>query len=91
MPLQSLISLDWTRCCPSTRTTPALQDAQHARLYRAHGPFCMPGGFTSIVAVHAAKPVRVSDKPLTMRGTLRLFGHNEDGQILYRLDNAVLT
>jgi len=59
--------------------------------YQAHCPFCMPGGFTSIVAVHAEKPVHVSDKPLTMRGTLRVLSHNEDGRVLYRLDKAVLT
>jgi len=58
--------------------------------YQAHCPYCMPGGFASIVAVQAEKPVRVSDKPLTMRGTLRLFSRNEDGRVLYRLDRAVL-
>ena len=59
--------------------------------YQAHCPFCMPDGFASIVAVRAERPVHVSDKPLTMRGTLRLLSHNEDGRVLYRLDKAVLT
>jgi hypothetical protein len=58
--------------------------------YQAHCPFCMPGGFASIVAVHAEKPLRVTDKPLTMRGTLRLLSDNKDSQLLYRLDKAVL-
>jgi hypothetical protein len=58
--------------------------------YRAHCPFCMPGGFTSIVAVDAAKPLRVTDKPLTMRGTLRLLSDYKRSQLLYQLDKAVL-
>lgn len=58
--------------------------------YQAHCPFCMPGGFASIVAVHAEKPLRVTDKPLTMRGTLRLLSDNKDSQLVYRLDKAVL-
>ncbi|MBO0738260.1 MAG: hypothetical protein J2P48_17090 [Alphaproteobacteria bacterium] len=59
--------------------------------YQAHCPFCMPGGFASIIAVHAEKPVRVTDQPLTMRGTLRLLGDNKDSRLLYRLDQAAAT
>jgi hypothetical protein len=56
--------------------------------YKAHCPFCSPGGFASVVAIHA-RPVRVADKPLTMRGTLRLL---TDGQsrLFYELDRAVV-
>jgi len=57
--------------------------------YQAHCPYCMPGGFSSIVAVHADHPVRVTDKPLTMRGTLRLLTDGQT-QMLYQLDKAVL-
>jgi hypothetical protein len=57
--------------------------------YNAHCPFCMPGGFASIVAVHAERPLRVADKPLTMRGILRLLTDSEGGGLLYQLDNAV--
>jgi hypothetical protein len=57
--------------------------------YKAHCPFCMPGGFASIVAVHAERPLRVTDKLLTMRGTLRLL--NDPGsQLVYRLERAIL-
>jgi hypothetical protein len=56
--------------------------------YQAHCLFCMPGGFTSIVAIHAAHPVKVMDKPLTMRGNLRLLTDNKESRLLYRLDNA---
>jgi len=57
--------------------------------YKAHCPFCSPGGFASVVAIHAARPVRVSDAPLTMRGTLRLL---TDGQtrLFYELDKAIV-
>jgi hypothetical protein len=49
----------------------------------------MPGGFASIVAVHAERPLRVTDKLLTMRGTLRLL--NDPGsQLVYRLERAIL-
>lgn len=58
--------------------------------YQAHCPFCTPGGFASIVAIHAEKPLRVIDKPLTMRGTLRLLGDDKNSQLLYRLDQAVV-
>jgi hypothetical protein len=57
--------------------------------YHAHCPFCMPGGFASIVAIHTDQPVRVTDKPLTMRGTLRLLADGQN-QLLYQLDKAVL-
>jgi hypothetical protein len=57
--------------------------------YQAHCPYCMPGGFASIVAIHADHPVRVTDKPLTMRGTLRLLADGKS-QLFYRLDKAVL-
>jgi len=57
--------------------------------YQAHCPFCMPGGFASIVAIHADRPVRVTQKPLTMRGTLRLLADGQS-QLLYQLDKAVL-
>ena len=57
--------------------------------YKAHCPYCMPGGFASIVAIHAERPLRVTDKPLTMRGTLRLLS-DPGSQLLYRLDKAVL-
>ena len=58
--------------------------------YKAHCPFCTPGGFASIVAIHAVQPQRVTDKPLTMRGTLCLLTDTKDSQLLYRLDNAVI-
>jgi len=57
--------------------------------YQAHCPYCMPGGFTSIVAIHADHLVRVTDKPLTMRGTLRLLADGKS-QLFYQLDKAVL-
>ena len=57
--------------------------------YQAHCPYCMPGGFTSIVAIHADHPVRVTDRPLTMRGTLRLLADGKS-QLFYQLDKAVL-
>jgi hypothetical protein len=57
--------------------------------YKAHCQFCMPGGFASIVAIHAEKPLRVTDKPLVMRGNLRLLTDNKDSQLLYELDKAV--
>lgn len=58
--------------------------------YKAHCPFCMPGGFASIVAVHAVRPQRITDRPLTMRGTFRLLGDDKNSQLLYRLDHAAL-
>ena len=57
--------------------------------YRVSGFLCMPGGFTSVVAVGAAHSVRVVSEPLTMRGTFRLLSRNREGGLLYRLDNAV--
>ena len=57
--------------------------------YNAHCPFCMPGGFASIVAVHAARPLRVADKPLTMSGILRLLTDSKSAGLLYQLNNAV--
>jgi hypothetical protein len=56
--------------------------------YNAHCPYCMPGGFGSVVAIHADHPVRVSGKVLTMRGTLRLLS-DTNTQLVYRLENAV--
>lgn len=58
--------------------------------YNAHCPYCMPGGFGSIVAVHADHPIPVTDKVLTMRGTLRLLS-DTNTQLLYRLEKAALT
>jgi hypothetical protein len=57
--------------------------------YNAHCPYCMPGGFGSVVAIHADHPVPVSDKVLTMRGTLRLLS-DTNTQLVYRLEKAVL-
>ena len=57
--------------------------------YNAHCPFCMPGGMVSIVAVHATALVKVTDKPLTMRGTLRLVSER-GSSLIYRLDKATL-
>ena len=57
--------------------------------YQAHCPYCMPGGFASIVAIHADHPVPVTDKPLTMRGTLRLLADGKS-QLFYQLDKAAL-
>ncbi len=56
--------------------------------YKAHCPFCMPGGFVSVVAVHAERPLHVTDKPLALRGTLRLLSDN-GSKLLYRLDKAL--
>jgi hypothetical protein len=57
--------------------------------YDAHCPFCIPGGFASIVAVHAERPFRVADRPLIMSGILRLLTDSNGGGLLYRLDKAV--
>jgi hypothetical protein len=56
--------------------------------YQAHCPYCMPGGFAAIVAIHADQPVGVTDKPLTMRGILRLLTDGKS-QLFYQLDKAV--
>ena len=57
--------------------------------YNAHCPFCMPGGFASIVAVHATRPLGVADKPLTVSEILRLRTDSKSAGLLYRLNNAV--
>lgn len=57
--------------------------------YRASGFFSFPGEFTSIVAICASRPVKVVDKPLTMRGIFRLLSHDRERGLLYRLDHAV--
>lgn len=55
--------------------------------YKAHCPFCMPGGAVSMIAVTAAAAIPVNDKPLTLRGTLQMTA--EPGSMLvYRLEQA---
>ena len=49
----------------------------------------MLGGFGSAVAIRADHPIRVTDKALTMRGTLRLLD-DANTQLVYRLEDAVL-
>jgi hypothetical protein len=55
--------------------------------YKAHCPFCMPGGVVSIIAVRAQTAIPLKDTPLTLRGTLRLISERGSG-LLYRLEKA---
>jgi len=55
--------------------------------YQAHCPFCMPGGAASMIAVRAEAAIAVRDKPLTLRGTLRV-GPEQGSSLVYRLENA---
>jgi hypothetical protein len=48
----------------------------------------MPGGFASIVAINAERPLQVTDKPLALRGTLRLLSDRRSN-LLYQLDKAL--
>jgi hypothetical protein len=55
--------------------------------YKAHCPFCMPGGMVSIIAVRAQTAIPLMDTPLTLRGTLQL--NSERGSsLVYRLEKA---
>jgi len=49
----------------------------------------MPGGFASIVAVHAEQPLPVADKPLTVRKILRQLADSDGEGLLYQVDRAV--
>jgi hypothetical protein len=42
------------------------------RAYNTHCPFCMPGGFRSVDAVHSERASWVVDEPLIMSGILPL-------------------
>ena len=55
--------------------------------YRAHCPFCMPGGAVSLVVVDADAAVPIADKPVTMRGTFRIIT-DPGSYFIYRLDQA---
>jgi hypothetical protein len=71
-----------------------LDDSEHVRrfllsAYNAHCPFCMPGGMVSIVAIRAEAAISLTDKPLTMHGTLRLISER-GSSLIYRLDKATL-
>jgi len=57
--------------------------------YRISGFFAFPSGFTSVVGIRASQPVKVVDRPLTMRGIFRLLSHDGETGLLYRLDDAV--
>lgn len=52
-----------------------------------HCPSCMIGDLTRIVAVKAASPVTLTERPLALRGTLRLL-EGETSPLFYRLDAA---
>lgn len=55
--------------------------------FKAHCPFCLPGGAASFVAVRARRPVRLTDAPITLSGTFHLVNSGPGG-ILYRIDKA---
>jgi hypothetical protein len=52
-----------------------------------HCPTCMTGDLARLVAVRADKPVTFAQRPLLMRGTLRLL-EDEASPLYYRLDAA---
>lgn len=57
------------------------------RAYNTHCPFCMPGGFRSVDAVHSERASWVVDEPSTMSGSLHLL----TGGLLHQHDRAVPT
>ena len=70
----------------------ALDDAPRLRqflltAYKAHCPFCMPGGMVSMIAVTTQAAIPVKDAPLTLRGTLRV-GAEPGTNLVYRLEKA---
>lgn len=52
-----------------------------------HCVSCMTGDLARLVAVRAASPVRLTEGPLLVRGTLRLLEENSS-PLFYRLDAA---
>jgi len=55
--------------------------------FRAHCPFCIPGGAASFVAVRAQRAIKVTDQPILLTGTFRLTGRDSSG-LLFRIDKA---
>jgi hypothetical protein len=50
-------------------------------------PFCPPGEPNEVIEVFAAKPVKVSDAMVTMKGKFKLTNNTENG-IFFQLENA---